>query len=329
MIRRAVFTLLTSAMLAGCGTGLPGMNQPQAFEMPEFTLAPGWTAAVAAPQHAPRNSCLVARRDGSLALAYDTQKHGGKDVFVVTSHDGRRWSAPLAVGQTRRTEEAPALWEDAAGKLHLVYASNQMGYFQLYKASSMDGKTWSEPVAITQEDEAAKNPSVTLTPQGVALAFQTMGGACEVMTSSDGETWGPSRRIDDSAGEPAIIHDGEGLRVVFHRHAKLYERIERAGVWSEPVQVPGHAAMQDPALAWMAGTLTLAYSTLSSNGTWKLAVREAGPSGWGQERDLVQGPDDHGFPSLAEGQDGGTWLAWGISRLTEERGIFVARSGGR
>ncbi|MNR75517.1 hypothetical protein D3C72_61480 [compost metagenome] len=327
MIRRTLLTFLTASMLAGCGTGMPGLTQT--LELPTFTLAPGWTSAPAQSHDFPRASSLVARKAGGFALAYDTQKLGGKDVFVSLSADGKTWSAPVAVGQTRRTEESPALWEDASGKLHLIYGSNDSGAFQLYASASTDGKTWNEAVAITRETEHAKAASVTRTPKGVAVVFQTLGGSCEVMQSSDGEIWGLSRRIAASGGDPAIAHDGEGLRVVFHRDGKLFECIERQGSWSEAVQIPGTAEMQEPAIARIAGKLTLAYSTLSSNGTWKLAVREAGPSGWGLEQDLVQGPDDHGYPSLAEGQDGGTWLAWGISRLTEERGIFVARSGGR
>jgi len=328
MIRRALLTVFTASVLAGCGTGMPGMSQP--FEMPQFTLAPGWTAEPAATLDYPRVSALLARKAGGFALAYDTQKLGGKDVFVTLSQDGKTWTSPVVVGKTGRTEESPALWEDAQGKLHLVYASNDSGSFQLYASSSRDGKAWAEPVAITDEIEHAKAPSVTRTPGGgVAIAYQTLGGACEVMQSSDGEVWGLSRRIETSGGDPAICHDGEGLRVVFHRNEKLYERVERKGVWSEAVQIPGAAAMREPAIAAIAGKVTLAYSTLSSNGAWKLALREAGPSGWGQEQDLVQGPDDHGYPSLAEGTEGGSWLAWGISRLTEERGIFVARSGGR
>ena len=327
MIRRTLLTFLTASLLSGCGTGMPGMSQP--LDLPTFTLASGWVSAPAFTRDFPRVSSLVARKAGGFALAYDTQKLGGKDIFVSVSADGSTWTAPVVVGQTRRTEESPALWEDAAGKLHLVYASNDSGAFQLYASTSADGKTWDEPVAITRESEHAKAPAVTRTPKGIAIAFQTLGGSCEVMQSSDGEVWGLSRRIEVSGGDPAIAHDGEGLRVVYHRDSKLFERIERQGVWSEAVQVPGTAEMREPAIARIAGKLTLVYSTLSSNGTWKLAVREAGPSGWGQEQDLVQGPDDHGFPSLAEGQDGGSWLAWGISRLTEERGIFVARSGGR
>jgi len=327
MIRRTLLTFLTASLLAGCGTGAPGVSK--AFEAPTFTMAAGWASVPAATQDFPRASSLLARKSGGFALAYDTQKFGGKDVLVTVSADGKTWSAPVAVGQTPRTEESPALWEDASGKLHLIYASNESGVFQLYSASSTDGKTWGEAVAITRENEHAKGASVTRTPKGVAVAYQTLGGSCEVMQSSDGEVWSLSRRIEASGADPAIAHDGEGLRLVFHRDAKLFERIERQGTWSEAVQVPGSAAMREPAIARIAGKITLAYSTLGSNGTWKLAVREAGPSGWGQEQDLVQGPDDHGFPSLAEGHDGGSWLAWGISRLTEERGIFVARSGGR
>lgn len=327
MIRRTLLAFLAASMLAGCGTGMPGSTQP--IELPTFTLAPGWSASPSATLDAPRVSSLVARKAGGFALAYDTQKLGGKDVFVTLSADGKNWSAPVVVGQTRRTEESPALWEDQDGKLRLIYTSNDSGAFQLYASASADGKTWEAPVAITRETDHAKAPAVTRTPTGVAVAYQSMGGACEVMQSSDGEVWGLARRIDVSAGDPAIAHDGTGLRVVFHRNEKLYERIERQGTWSEAVQVPGTAGMREPAIARIAGKLTLAYSTLSSKGTWKLAVREAGPSGWGQEQDLVQGPDDHGFPCLAEGPEGGSWLAWGISRLTEERGIFVARSGGR
>jgi hypothetical protein len=327
MIRRTLFTFLTASLLAGCGAGLPGTSQP--YAAPHFTLAPGWAAAPAATLDAPRVASLISRKAGGFALAYDTQKLGGKDVFVTLSSDGQRWSTPVVVGKTRRTEESPALWEDASGKLHLIYSGNVSGGFQLYASSSTDGTTWDEPVVITNENEQAKTPAITRTPKGVALAYQTMGGSCEVMTSSDGEVWGLARRIDVSGGDPAIAHDGEGLRVVYHRNEKLYERVERQGVWSDAVQVPGSAAMREPAIARISGTLTLAYSTLSPDGTWKLVARDAGPSGWGQEQDLVQGPDDHGFPSLAEGPNGGSWLAWGISRLTEERGIFVARSGGR
>ncbi|GEM_PF-1773367 len=322
------FVTLSALPLAGCGaSNLPGMGPD--FELPSFTVARGWASAPAATLSEPRSSSLLARKAGGFALAFDTRKLGGKDVFVTLSADGERWSAPVAVGQTRRTEEEPALWEDAEGKLRLIYASNESGTFQLYAAVSTDGKTWDEPVAVTNTLDHAKSPSVTGTPEGVAVAYRDLGGACQVMSSSDGAVWGLSRQIDASGGDPAIVHDGEGLRVVYHRAEKLFERVERQGTWSEAVQVPGDGARREPALAKIGGKLSLVYSTATSGGAWKLAAMESGPAGWGQEQDLVVGPDDHGFPSLAEGQDGGSLLAWGISRLTEERAIFVARSGGR
>lgn len=329
MIRRSLLMLLTAALLSGCGAGrLPISGSP--FSAPQMTLAPGWSAAPAITQDDPRGSSLLARQSGGFALAYETRKLGGKDVFVTLSADGERWSAPVAVGKTPRTEQEPALWEDASGTLHLIYASNESGRFQLYASSSTDGQEWSQPVAFTKESDQANSPSVTVTPGGgVAVAYENVGGECLVIASSDGEVWGLSRRIDASGGDPAIAHDGEGLRVVFHRDEQLFERREREGAWSEAIRLPGSAGMREPSLARVGGTLKLAYSVAGSNGEWKLALRDGGPTDWGQEQVLVQGPDDHGFPSLAAGRDGGSWLAWGISRLTEERGIFVARSGGR
>jgi hypothetical protein len=327
MSRRLLFTLLTSTLLAGCGTGLPGTNQP--FEAPAFTLAAGWVSAPAATLDAPRSSSLVARKAGGFALAYDTQKLGGKDVFVVLSADGERWSAPVAVGQTRRTEEEPALYEDAEGKLQVIYASNQSGTFQLYASASADGKTWDEPTAITDENGHAKAPSVTRTPSGIAVAYQDLGGSCRVMRRTDAGSWGPSRQVDASGAAPAVVYDGEGLRVVFQRGETLYECVERSGNWSPAVQVPGTMGMREPAIARIGGKLMLAYGAQTPSGAWRLAAMEHGASGWGNEQVLVEGPDDQGYPCLAEGRNGGSWFAWGISRLTEERGIFVARSGGR
>lgn len=327
MMRRLLFPLLTSALLAGCGTGLPAGNAP--FEAPAFTLAAGWASAPAATLYAPRASSLVARKAGGFVLAYDTQKHGGKDVFVVTSSDGERWSAPVSVGQTRFIEEKPALVEDAEGKLHLIYASNTSGTYQLYASTSSDGKAWDTPAAITAAEGHAKAPALAVTPTGVALAYQDLGGACHVMRRSLGGEWGPGRLVDVSGGMPALAHDGEGLRVIFHRQEKLFESVERAGNWSKAVQISGAGPMREPALARIAGKLSLAYSVQTSRGTWQVATQVVGPSGWGQEQVLVEGPDNHGNPALAEGPNGGSWLAWGISRLTEERAIFVARSGGR
>lgn len=115
------------------------------------TFAPGskTVLSVENPDHKDEDPSVILAQDGTLLIAWFSERNGNADVYVKRSKDGKSWT------ETRVTNDPagdyfPSLLQDAQGVFHLVWfrwTAFQVG--SIWHASSQDGKTWGPEERVT------------------------------------------------------------------------------------------------------------------------------------------------------------------------------------
>lgn len=138
--------------------------------------------------------------------------------FISTSTDGgRTWATAQTTPFDYDVETRPRMAVSEDGVIHLVYGSNPTpdisGNGEIYhQASTDDGKTWSEPIAITDDDPAALvgqyHPYVSVAPNGRvdAVWWDTRSDpgirsndVYYAYSSDNGRTWSKNFRVTDQS----------------------------------------------------------------------------------------------------------------------------------
>jgi hypothetical protein len=118
---------------------------------PKVVVAKGGDVPARAPSLAVRN--------GEIFVAWTVGETEHANIHVASSTDGKTFSPPAVVQQTRGYSDAPKLAIDSGGTLHLVYAENKAGPLdasqaQIQYTRSRDGKTF-EPARVLSESVAS------------------------------------------------------------------------------------------------------------------------------------------------------------------------------
>lgn len=103
------------------------------------------------PGHLDEDPSVILAKDGSLHVAWFSQRNGNPDIYVKRTQDGKAWTE-TRVTQSPSADYYPSLIQDSAGRFHLTWfrwTAFQVG--GIWHASSDDGVTWSaeEPVTTT------------------------------------------------------------------------------------------------------------------------------------------------------------------------------------
>lgn len=110
----------------------------------------------------------IAASGQNVWIAWAGGRAGNKDVYVIESTDaGATWQEPVQVTKDPLHDDLPNIERKADGSLVLVWTRYKPGkedYLSstgdIHFATSKDGKVWSEPVAITQNDYTDTIPEI-------------------------------------------------------------------------------------------------------------------------------------------------------------------------
>jgi BNR repeat-like domain len=152
-----------------------------------------------------RNIFEESIRDHAIVTFTDQGTPG--DVHRVSEDDWQIAACP---------HQGPSLSIAPNGTYHVVWYTNGKVRKGLFYAQSRDGgKTFSQPVPISQPSKAPSRPYVMAGPQGTAMVWKEFDGektSVNLMTSTDdGKTWSHPRMIaatSDASDHPLLVSDG-------------------------------------------------------------------------------------------------------------------------
>jgi hypothetical protein len=142
----------------------------------------------------------VANWTAAVGIGYADYPHmagGPAGLFVLhgTAASGlmvRRWNGstfPSGVVVAASGDDAQSqLVQDAAGRLHAVWSSNEADGFRLVHAVSDDGVTWTSETLALQNDDVETMPRVAAAPDhvGVAVWESRAAGTTQIRASAAG-----------------------------------------------------------------------------------------------------------------------------------------------
>ena len=124
--------------------------------------------------------CLLRAKDGTIYMAWFSDRSGDSHIYLTATKDALRWSEPVAIIQDGGAGNFyPTLAQTNDGTFHPQIAQRPDGTFilvwtrykpgkddylsktaEIYYALSTDGTTWSDPMAITHNDYTDSIPEV-------------------------------------------------------------------------------------------------------------------------------------------------------------------------
>jgi predicted neuraminidase len=254
---------------------------------------------VPATEEFPRNgeSSMVALKDGSILQLYGAMNGTGDWAISVmreirSSDGGETWSGPRTLfTDPERSLFQPSLTRMANGEIGLTYTSllPKRGAFKLFRRSSDEGKTWSEPVKISDPAHAHTtgpwDKLYTLQSGRVIALLHALliddisknegpRGTYALLSDDHGRTWRRAPRegtlrVEDEPRdkqewgfwEPALVEHAPGKLYLMARTSTgwLYEsRSEDGGeTWTDPVRSSVPNPIAPPVLTKIPGTDTL------------------------------------------------------------------------
>jgi lysophospholipase L1-like esterase len=240
---------------------------------------------------------LIELRDGSLLLMYGAHQKGGDwdrgEIRQIRSRDGgKTWSEPATVfHDEHRSLFQVAFARLANGDLGLTHTSlaNGRDAFKVFRRSTDEGKTWSEPLKISDDShEYTTGPwdklYVLASGRVIALLHCNLKpdakkqggplGSYTVNSDDNGKTWtrspsnevlhvaeNPTKKHEWGFWEPSLVETAPGKLLMLGRTTTgwLWEsRSEDNGsTWSRPVQSTVANPVAPAVLTRVPGTETL------------------------------------------------------------------------
>ena len=254
---------------------------------------------VRATEEAKRNgeASLITLKDGSLLLLYGAHSKPGDwdrgEIRQIRSRDGgKTWSEPETVfSDPKRSLFQCSLARLPSGDLGLTHSSLADGTdaIKVFRRSSDEGKTWSEPIVISDKAHAYTtgpwdklyvlesgrllallhcNLKPNTTKQGGPL------GSYAVYSDDDGKTWSrspaadvlhvadnPHRAHEWGFWEPALVEHAPGKLLMLGRTPNGWfwesRSADNGTTWSMPVKTAVPNPVAPPVLTRVPGTDTL------------------------------------------------------------------------
>jgi hypothetical protein len=285
----------------------------------------------------------------TLVVAWMDERRSDKawDIYARRSPDaGATWEPEQKVSRFTRQTPAdlaarPEMISDAQGRFWLVWIGLVNARSRLYlNRSTDDGRTWTDPVAISGESESVFGQRLLRQGERLLLVWQDARTGRDrnytVVSADGGVTWTEPARVDHvpgdapfSAGVPWAVLGPDGEAFVTWsdgRNGRDDVFVARSTDWgrtwgTDDVRVdadePGTATSRFPKIARAAdGRVAVAWEDdRAGHESVYLRVREAGPAGaWGPEVLVAPaGPKKaYRVPSVAWEQGGTVYVSWDV-----------------
>ncbi len=144
-------------------------SPPRPFAPTEATLL-----SVGSPTKDEDPSAVLAR-DGTIFVAWFSDRGGNADIYITSTRNGRDWTQPVRVTTNAGGEFAPSLYQDDAGLFHLAWfrwTGLYSGHI-MYNTSG-DGLIWNtanEVQVTTAPDVDDWVPTLTVSGDGTVLIY--------------------------------------------------------------------------------------------------------------------------------------------------------------
>jgi len=206
----------TSARATGRVRALPGGNWTTAWR---FTVA-GPLIQLTTDASTDDWSAITGTNDGTLWLAWTSDRSGNDDIWYKTSaDDGTTWSAEMQLTSHASSDYLPAITQASDGMLWVVWASSRSGNYDLwYKTSPDGGATWSIETQLTTHTSTDYLPAVIQTSDSKLWVVWTSdrSGNDDIWyktSSNGGASWSADTQLttnSDSDASPAIAQSADG-----------------------------------------------------------------------------------------------------------------------
>jgi hypothetical protein len=185
-----------------------------------------------------QTACDICFFNTDIYVVWQDSRGGDRDIYFSrsTSH-GATFQTNVQVDDGGAAETYdPAMATDSSGKIYVVWSDSRGGSQKIFVANSTDkGVTFGSSSRVDDTGASAddlKYPDIAITALDKIVVTWTdeRGGATEediyVSTSSDGETWSSSIRVDDDAGSN---HQGASKVDTYLNNVYVIWEDERAG----------------------------------------------------------------------------------------------------
>jgi len=115
--------------------------------------------------------CVARGADGSVWVAWCSDRAGGDPEIYCRTFDGAQWSAAGRLTESPGADLEPALLDMGDGTLWLVWSSDRGGHLEIYH-KVFDGASWSADLKLAATDKDAGCPTIVRAWDGqVWLAY--------------------------------------------------------------------------------------------------------------------------------------------------------------
>jgi hypothetical protein len=152
-------------------------------------------------------------------IVFSSERSGNKDIWYVTSADGKNWSNPIQFTTDISEDDCPSLVQDSKGTYWIVWHSDKQGKYDIYYSNSIDEITWSTPTLLTDQKSIDVYPFIIQDSDDKYWIIWTsdksdIQGDIWYCTSENGHIWSTPTRFTTATSKdysPKIIEDSPGI----------------------------------------------------------------------------------------------------------------------
>jgi hypothetical protein len=196
-------------LLASCGDSGPSSGSGTPTPAPAYVVSEPRVLSTGSPGKDEDPSVLRAR-DGSMFVAWFSDRTASGDIYVTRTTDGVSWSTPARVTTAAGGDFNPSLIQDASGRFHLAWFRwDALFVGHVYYNSSADGLTWdpAAEVAVTTAPDV-EDWVPTLVPGADGTLFIYFVSAKRTPSSPVSEIYVASRRPSETSWSEAMAVAG-------------------------------------------------------------------------------------------------------------------------